>query len=179
MDRNKSFDSIYETYISNTSIYRPRQAGSSKGGEDMTSSVERTVDLFRNALNCSQAMLTVFGEPYGIDAGTAMKLGRPLGGGIGHMARTCGALTAAVLVLGMAKDDPEEREARQISHRSVQELFRRFEDRHGTTLCRDLLGADMSTEEGARKVREEKLVAKTCPLFVRDAAHILSELLEG
>jgi C_GCAxxG_C_C family probable redox protein len=145
----------------------------------MTSNVGRTVDLFRNALNCSQAMLTVFGEPYGIDARMAMKLGRPLGGGMGHMARTCGALSAALLVLGIAKDDPEEGEARRLLHRSVQELFRRFEDRHGTTLCKELLGADMSTEEGNRKIREEKLVTKMCHLFVRDAAQILSELLEA
>lgn len=141
--------------------------------------VKKTVDLFRNGLNCSQAMLTVFGEPYGIDAGTAMNLGRPLGGGMGHMAHICGALTAAVLVLGMAKDTPEEGEARRLSQSTVQELFRRFEERHGSILCKKLLGADMSTAEGHRKIRKEKLVAKMCPVFVRDAAHILSELLKA
>ena len=141
--------------------------------------VERTVDLFSTGLNCSQAILTVFGESYGLDAEMAAKLGRPLGGGIGHMAKTCGAVTAAALVLGMAKDNQDEGEARKASHACVQDLFRRFADAHGTTECKELLGADMSTEEGLKKIQEEKLVRKVCPLFVRDTAIILEGLLSS
>jgi C_GCAxxG_C_C family probable redox protein len=139
--------------------------------------VERTVDLFASGLNCSQAILTVFGEPYGLEAGMAAKLGRPLGGGMGHLAMTCSALTAAALVLGMAKDGQDEGEARKASHSSVRDLFRRFAALHGTTECKELLGADMSTEEGLKKVQEEKLIRKVCPAFVRDASSILERLL--
>jgi C_GCAxxG_C_C family probable redox protein len=139
--------------------------------------IERTVDLFSAGLNCAQAILTVFGEPYGLDTEMAAKLGRPLGGGIGHLAKTCGALTAAALVLGMAKDGRDEGEARKASHSCVQDLFKRFAAFHGTTECKELLGADMSTEEGLKKVQEEKLVRKVCPAFVRDTASILEKLL--
>ncbi len=139
--------------------------------------VEKTVDLFSTGLNCSQAILTVFGESYGLDAEMAAKLGRPLGGGIGHLAKTCGAVTAAALILGLAKDHQNEGEARKASHACVQDLFRRFTALHETTECKELLGADMSTEEGLKKVQEEKLVRKVCPLFVRDAASILEGLL--
>jgi len=139
--------------------------------------VERTVDLFPTVLNCSQATLTVFGEQYGLNAEMAAKLGRPLGGGMGHTAGTCGAVSAAVLVLGLANDGQDEARARQASFAAVQELFRSFEALHGTTECRDLLGADMSTEDGMKKIREEKLVIKRCPAFVRDVASILEKLL--
>jgi C_GCAxxG_C_C family probable redox protein len=139
--------------------------------------VERTVDLFSSGLNCSQAILTVFGESFGLDAEMAAKLGRPLGGGIGHMAKTCGAVAAAALILGMAKDHQDEGEARKASHSCVQDLFRRFTDAHGTTECKELLGADMSTTEGLQKVQQEKLVRKVCPQFVRDSAIILEGLL--
>ena len=138
---------------------------------------KRAVDLFTGGLNCSQAMLTVFGEPYGLEPEMAAKLGRPLGGGMGHLAKTCGAVTACVLVLGMAKDHQDEGEARTASHFCVQEFFRRFEALHGTTECKNLLGVDLSTEEGLKKAREEKLPKKVCPPFVRDAASILEELL--
>ena len=141
--------------------------------------VETTVDLFSTGLNCSQAILTVFGEAYGLDGEMAAKLGRPLGGGIGHLAKTCGAVTAAALVLGMAKDGHDEGEARKASHSCVQDLFRRFTALHGTTECKELLGADMSTEEGLKRVQEEKLVRKVCPLFVRDTAIILEGLLSS
>ncbi len=139
---------------------------------------ERTEDLFASGLNCSQAILTVFGEPYGLDSEMANRLGRPLGGGMGRLARTCGAVTGAVLVLGLAKDHQDEAQARKVSYSHVQELFRRFEALHGTTECRSLLGADMSTEEGLKKVQDEKLVSKLCPAFVRDAANILEKLLQ-
>ncbi|MCX5873349.1 MAG: C-GCAxxG-C-C family protein [Deltaproteobacteria bacterium] len=140
--------------------------------------VERTVDLFASGLNCSQAILTVFGELYRLNPEMAERLGRPLGGGMGRMARTCGAVTGAVLVLGLAKDHHDEGEARKISYSYVQELFRRFEALHGTTECRSLLGADMSTEAGLKKVQDDKLVSKLCPEFVRDAASILEKLLK-
>lgn len=139
--------------------------------------VEKAVGLFPTELNCSQAILTVFGEQHGLNAELAAKLGRPLGGGMGHLARTCGAVTAAVLILGLAKDHPDEKEARKVSFSNVQEFFRRFEDLHKTTECKALLGADMSTEEGMKKIQEQKLVPKTCPAFVKDVAIILEELL--
>ena len=139
--------------------------------------VERTVDLFGNGLNCSQAMLTVFGEPYGLDMEMVARLGRPLGGGMGRCGRTCGAVSAAVLVLGLAKDSADEAEARSVSFSNVQQLFMRFEALHGTTECREMLGADWRTEEGLRKIQEENLVKTLCPVFVRDAAKILDDLL--
>ena len=140
---------------------------------------ERAVHLFQNGLNCAQAILTVFGEPYGVDEQMAKRLGRPLGGGLGRMGLTCGAITGATLVLGLTqRAGRDEAEARTEVGRSVQEFIRRFEKRHGSSLCRDLLGADMSTEPGAKRIKEEKLVAQVCPGVVRDAAEILSEILD-
>ncbi len=139
--------------------------------------VERAVDLFANGMICSQAVLTVFGEPYGLDLDLVTKLGRPLGGGMGHSGLTCGAITAAVLILGLEKDHPDESEARKVSFHNVQQLFKRFEALHGSTECRHLLAADWSTEEGTNKIRRENLVSKLCPAFVKDASMILEELL--
>lgn len=139
--------------------------------------VERTTNLLVKGLNCSQAILTIFGQRYGLDADTARILGRPLGGGMGHLALTCGALTAAVLILGFARDNHDEAEARESSYKFVQELFGRFEDLHGDSDCKHLLGADMSTEEGMTKIQEQGLIPQRCPGFVRDTAGILDELL--
>jgi C_GCAxxG_C_C family probable redox protein len=137
----------------------------------------QAVDLFLNGLTCSQAMITVFGESYGIDPELAEKLGRPLSGGIARQGRPCGAVTAAVLVIGLAKDGEDKAEAKRIAFSSVQEFFRRFEALHGTTECKNLLGADISTEEGMKKILDEQLFTTVCPGFVRDAADILDELL--
>jgi C_GCAxxG_C_C family probable redox protein len=141
--------------------------------------VQTTLDLLANGFNCSQAILTVFGGKYGLDGAAAKMLGRSLGGGMGHLARTCGAVTAAVLVLGLATDSNEEGDARKAVESSVQVFFRRFEELHGTTECKDLLGADMSTEAGMKKFREEGLFRKRCPIFVKTAAGIVANLVES
>jgi C_GCAxxG_C_C family probable redox protein len=139
---------------------------------------ETAVHLFQNGLNCAQAILTVFGEPYGVDEQLAKRLGRPLGGGLGRMGLTCGAITGATIVLGLTqRAGRDETEARTEVGPLVQEFIRRFEQYHGSSLCKDLLGADMSTEAGAKKVKEEKLVAQVCPGVVRDAAEILTDIL--
>lgn len=140
--------------------------------------VQKAVSLFSTELNCSQAILTVFGESYGVDSAMARRLGRALGGGgMGHMAGICGALSGAVLILGLAKDDADEAEARKAAFSSVQEFFKRFRAVHGTTDCKELLGADMSTEEGKKRIKQENLIRNRCPAFVTSAARILEEML--
>jgi len=140
--------------------------------------IKKTRDLHQNnGLNCSQAIMTAFGDQLGIDPSLARTYGRPWGGGIGHLAQTCGYLTGAVLVLAQAFDDADEKKARQETAQAVRELFRRFEKKHGTTLCKDLLGADMTTEEGREKIAAEKLVAKHCYGVGEDVAAILENLI--
>jgi C_GCAxxG_C_C family probable redox protein len=143
--------------------------------------IEKTVDLQRNGgLNCSQALLTVFGEPFGMDAETAKMLGRPWGGGMGHLAGTCGYLTGAIVVLAQAYNHKDEGRARDEVFEAVRELFSRFEKRRGTTRCRDLLGADISTEQGLKRIRREQLVNKICCSdggIGEDVSEILEELI--
>ncbi len=138
--------------------------------------VERTVDLFSGGMICAQAMLAVYGEAHGLDADMAARLGRPLGGGMARSGRTCGALTSAVLLLGLSTDAPDGSEARDRCFRHVQQLLHRFTLLHGTTECKELLGADWNTPEGLRRIQEENLVRTRCPAFVRDAASILEQL---
>ncbi len=143
--------------------------------------IEKTIDLHRNGgLNCSQAILAAFGEEFNMDQKSAILLGRPWAGGIGHLAQTCGYLTGAVLILAHAYDKEDEKVARKSTFKAVRELFRRFEESRGTTLCKELLGADMSTEEGAKKIKEEQLVKRHCHGtggIGQEVARILEEIL--
>jgi len=144
--------------------------------------IEKTTDLQRNGgLNCSQAILTVFGEQFGMDAETAKMLGRPWGGGMGHLAETCGYLTGAILVFAQAYNLKDEDLAREAVFKAVRELFSRFEKRRGTTSCKELLGADIRTEEGQKKIKQDQLVKKICcgnGGIGQDVAEILEELFK-
>lgn len=140
---------------------------------------KRAAQLFENGMNCSQAILAAFGEPYGIDLDSAVKMGRAWGGGIGRMGLTCGAVTGAIAVLGLAQENlQDESDARNNIASAVKKLMNSFEESHGTVSCKELLGADFSTEAGQKKIKEEMLVKKLCPRFVEDACKILTQVLE-
>ena len=143
--------------------------------------VQQTIELQRNeGFNCAQAIITAFGAPYGITPEDAKLFGRPWGGGMGSMAKTCGYLTGAVHVIARAFHQEEEAAARQETALAVRDLFSRFEAKRGSSCCRDLLGADMSTAEGRETIRNRQLVARICSSedgIGRDVAGILAEIL--
>lgn len=143
------------------------------------SQAEAAVDRFRSGLSCSQAVLSTYGEALGIDQETAKRLAAGFGGGIGRLGATCGAVTGAVMVLGLkfGSADGGDRQAKEKTYEQVREFSRRFQERHAHLDCRDLLGCDISTAEGHREAADRKLIATLCPEFVRSAACILEELL--
>ena len=59
-----------------------------------------------------------------------------------------------------------------MSNRFIKE----FVKRNNTIKCKELLDADLSTEEGRTKMKEENLSEKVCEKAVSDAADILSKM---
>jgi C_GCAxxG_C_C family probable redox protein len=96
-----------------------------------------------------------------------------------RMAETCGALTGAFMVIGLkngrtqAKDDA----AKEKTYALCQELVRRFRARHGSLRCKELLGCDIGTPEGAKIARDKKLHDDLCPHLIVSAVEILQDLL--
>ena len=122
-------------------------------------------------------MLSAYATRLGLDGNTALKIASGFGGGIGRMAETCGAVTGAMMVLGLEHGNTApDREAKERVYEQVREFAQRFRARNGSLLCRELLGCDISTPEGLQQAREADFVLKICPKFVRDAAEILEEM---
>lgn len=123
-------------------------------------------------------MLSAYAPELGLAEETALKIAAGFGGGMGRMAETCGAVSGALMVLGLkygaTSHDPE---AKERVYQQVRELAQRFTVRNGSLVCRDLLGNDISTPEGLQRARDEGLFTSVCPKFVQDAAEILEEML--
>ena len=142
------------------------------------SKVQEAVDGFKGGAACSQAILATYGEDLGLPRGQAMRLASGFAGGM-RTGGTCGAVTGAVMVLGLrhAKDDCDRQEGREDVYRAVRQFTSRFEERNQTVLCKALLGCDIGTHEGMEAAIEKNLFRTICPDLVRDAAQILEELL--
>ena len=140
------------------------------------SSVQEAVARFDDGYSCAQAVFSTYAEKLGMDRQTAIKVSAGFGGGMGRMAGTCGALTGAFMVLGLKYGGPDSK-SKDKTYELVRELADRFRARHGSLECRELLGCDLSTPEGRKHAKAERLHSTVCTQIVRDAAEILEEIL--
>ncbi|HLA84234.1 MAG TPA: C-GCAxxG-C-C family protein [Thermoguttaceae bacterium] len=139
--------------------------------------IETAVSRFAEGFNCSQAVLSVYAEELGLDESAALRIASGFGGGMGRLGGTCGAATGAMMALGLRHGAASaDREAKERVYAQVVEFARRFTARHGTIVCRELLGCDLSTPEGLQRAVDEKAFTTVCPKFVRDAVEILEEM---
>lgn len=141
--------------------------------------IERAASLFEQGFSCSQAVFSAYADQFGLDAEIALRVSGAFGGGMGRMGATCGAVTGALMVIGLkyAKTKPEDDDSKERTYALVQQFADLFQQRNGSTLCKELLGYDLSTPEGRQQV-EEKGISKTlCPHLVRSAVEILELIL--
>jgi C_GCAxxG_C_C family probable redox protein len=143
-------------------------------------SAERAADYFARGCNCSQSVLAAYAEQFGLSEERALKVAGGFGGGMGRMAETCGAVTGAIMVIGLkfASTTPGDIQGKENAYAVVREFVHRFKGRNATVLCRELLDCDISTPEGMKRAQQEKLIKKCCPKLIRDAAEILDQLIE-
>ena len=134
--------------------------------------------IFRQTFNCCQAVIAAYAEQHGLDRDTALKLATGFGGGVSHMGKMCGAVTGAVMVLGLrhGRCRVEDVAAKQKTMDMVRQFARRFRQRHGALDCRQLLGCDLNKPEEFEWAKKQGLFATRCPKLVRDAVAILEEL---
>jgi len=115
----------------------------------------------------------------GIDAETALKLTSPFGGGVAHQGEVCGAVTGALMVLGMKRGSATvEAEAKDETYKIAEAFVKRFEELHDTILCRELLGYDLSQPDELKSAREKGVFTSACPVFVKDATELVAEFLD-
>ena len=140
--------------------------------------VQKAIQLFNSNFNCSQSVLAAFADKFGMDESAALKVASGFGGGIGCSGAVCGALTGAVMALGLCcgTADPSDKTAKVEVYRKVRRLTEEYKLRTGSTICRELMGFDMSTPQGDEMSKMPGAFDR-CDDFVRIAAEILEEML--
>jgi C_GCAxxG_C_C family probable redox protein len=142
-------------------------------------SVDRAVSLFQEGFSCSQSVCAAFCREFGFSEEQALKVSSAFGGGMGHNDEMCGAVTGALMVVGMkhGRVRVDDEEAKTRCYKAAGEFMTQFKNIYGSVQCTDLLGCDLSSEQGMQQARERGLFNTLCANFVRDAAGILHRLL--
>jgi C_GCAxxG_C_C family probable redox protein len=143
----------------------------------MTTPSEIATDRFKENFNCAQSVFAAFAPQFGLPEEQALKLASPFGGGVARQGQVCGAVVGALLVLGLWRGASTPAGKAEI-YRLGQEFIRRFEAKHASILCRQLIDCDLSTPEGYQLAKEKGVFTTVCPQLVSDAAEILQAFLE-
>ena len=142
--------------------------------------VDRAEALFREGFSCSQAVLMAFAPSLGMNETQAALVSSAFGGGMARHGWTCGALTGAMMAMGLHAGyaSAQDAAAKDELYAKVQALVAGFEARHGATACRQLVGANM-LDPIDRQAASDRGVFKTlCPELVRTAASLVAKELE-
>ncbi|HLP60735.1 MAG TPA: C-GCAxxG-C-C family protein [Candidatus Deferrimicrobium sp.] len=141
---------------------------------------EHAVALFEEGFCCSQAVITPYVEQWGLDRDIFLKLTDAFGGGIGGMAGICGAVSAAIMVIGLknGRTAAADLNAKQKTRGLVKEFVKQYQDRNGFIECKHLLGVDISTAEGQAQAKEKGFFNSKCPRLIEDAVEILDGIMD-
>ena len=144
-----------------------------------TAAIDRAEALFREGFSCSQAVLMAFAPGLGMDERQAALVSSAFGGGMARHGWTCGALTGAMMAVGLhaGHTSAQDTATKDELYARVQALVARFEERHGATACRQLTGADMLDPVDRQAATDRGVFTTLCPELVRTAATLVAEAL--
>ena len=102
---------------------------------------EEIRDLFMEGIDCSQVVAGEFDEKTGMDRETLRKMAACFGGGM-QCGETCGAVTGALMVIGLVYGHSREGDQAQKDRmlEKVSEFKRLFGEKYPSCMCRELLG---------------------------------------
>lgn len=126
---------------------------------------------FLRGRNCAQCVLGTYAGDLGYEEEETDRMAACFGGGM-ELGQTCGAVTGALMAIGLACEEKERAAACAAAFR------REFERRHGSCMCRDLLGCDLSKPDQAAQARASGKLLDACPAFVESAVELLDDLLD-
>jgi C_GCAxxG_C_C family probable redox protein len=141
--------------------------------------IDRAVALFVEGFSCSQSVIGAYSQEYDLNLKTALKVSSAFGGGMGHNDEVCGAVSGALMVIGLkyGRTEADDREAKENTYALAKKFVNGFRSIYGSIRCTDLLGCNLSTEDGVKNAREKNLFETLCVDFVKDAAKILEKIL--
>lgn len=130
----------------------------------MESRIEQAVARKHAGMNCAQAVALTYADLANVSEVIVLSAVSGLGTGIGaSFEGTCGAITGAVVILGLIKKNSNRSEI----YKHAKYITTKFLERNGAVTCKVLKGI------GTGKVIRE------CDDCVRDACEFLEDILNG
>lgn len=134
----------------------------------MRSRAEEADERHQRGYNCAQAVACAYADLVGVSEREAFRSTEGFGLGMGGMEGTCGALTGACYLVGLATSDGnvESPGTKRDSYALSREIVRRFGEQNGSVSCRELKG--VGSDHGP---------LRPCPGCIADACAFVEDVL--
>lgn len=145
----------------------------------MSSQSNNSVECFNDGFNCAQAVFASHCEDFNVNKELAFRIAGTFGGGMGHNGQTCGAVTGALMLLGLkyGKFKIDDVTSKDIAYNYVTNYINDFKNKHGTINCIELINYDLGIKEELIKARESGVFKTVCPMLVKDSVEIVEKYL--
>lgn len=147
----------------------------------METKAQQALETFRGNFNCAQSVLSAFAEELGLNKDTALKLATPFGAGMAYRQETCGAVTGALMAIGLkyGKGINGTTENKEQTYDMSRMFIEEFKKLHSSICCRELMdNHNMSTPEGMAKIQEQNLFRLRCDNYVQDSVKIVGKIFD-
>lgn len=144
--------------------------------------VKNAITLFEEGYNCSQAVFMAYADIFCIEQNQAAALSTSFGGGMGRMREVCGAVSGAVMLLGLKYPhlDPTDNNPKNRNYQTVQKFTNQFRSEMGSYICADLLKLKREPQSPESAIRNKAYYkTRPCTRCVALAARIVGfEIIE-
>ena len=123
-------------------------------------------------------MLLSVTESKNIQSDLIPKIATGFCGGISHTCGICGAVSGAIMAIGLFTGRNNSDESSKKNYAAVQKLIRQFEGKFESTNCKELTGCDLGTKEGMKAFKAKNLM-KQCSQYTEEATRMAMNIIEG
>jgi C_GCAxxG_C_C family probable redox protein len=139
--------------------------------------VQRALKYADEGFLCVEAVLKTLADLKGIESELIPAIASGLAAGVARTSQICGAVTGAILGLGLwfGRNEPIVSDKRPYWYSRL--FIDRWLEAHSDTNCSMLLGVDLDKPQGYAVFQEKNYWENKCKKYIRDAVGLAYDIL--
>ncbi len=117
-------------------------------------------------------------ESKGIQSDLIPKIATGFCGGVSRSCGMCGAVSGAIMALNIFYGRNIPNGPTEANYIAVRKLLGSFEDKFGSSNCKELTGCDLGTEEGHNTFMASRKLIAQCKEYTEEATRIAMSIIE-
>lgn len=131
---------------------------------------------FASGLYCAESVVLALARHHGVNSPLVPRMATAFCSGMARSCGPCGALTGALLGIGLILGRDAPGAPVEPAYRAAQRMIAAFEQAFGARDCAELLGCDLGTEAGQAIFRAQQLGVR-CKRYTARAAELAADII--